>query len=339
MAKFTELIPENVAPEQVERIAVYKPSGLRIGSFPVGHLVPPDVGEKLYSFGVLSDVHISYDTAISDFQTALTWLKDIEKVAFNCICGDLTVYNQDDEWTDYVNCIAQYSAGTPVYPIAGNHDCYGEGMTDERFQLYTGHSTFYTFNQGGDVFIMLSQIAWPSASGGVQPFSSSAMQRLYETLEENRNRRCFVFQHNFPWGGSGDPFELYESNALWGTQGQVIYKMMAHYTNALWFHGHSHQRFQVQRIHRKANYDFERGSHSIHVPSLAVPVDIVNGSRVVEYKGSQGYVVDVYENYVILRGRDFAEGQFLPLARYCLETTGKEIHAGMFTDDTGTITI
>lgn len=339
MAKFTDLIPENVAPECAERIGIYKPRGLRLGSFPVGHLALPDVGEKLYSFGALSDVHISYDTALSDFQTALTWLQDTEKVSFNCICGDLTVYNRDDEWGDYAACVAQYSAGTPVYPVAGNHDCYGSGMTDARFRQYTGQDTFYTFTQGEDVFIMLSQIAWPSASGGVQPFGAAGLQRLYETLEENRNRRCFVFQHNFPWGGSGDPFGLYSSNAFWGTQGQVVYSLMEHYPNALWFHGHSHQKFQVQRLHTKANYDFDRGCHSIHIPSLAMPVDVVNGSRVEEFEGSQGYVVDVYEHHVVLRGRNFAEGQFLPLARYCLDTTLKEIKAGAFEDDTGTIVV
>lgn len=339
MAKYTDFIPENVAPGQAERIGIYKPWGLRLGSFPVGHLALPDVGEKLYSFGALSDIHISYDTAAADFQTALTWLQDTEKVAFNCICGDLTVYNQDDEWLDYAACVTRYSAGTPVYPVAGNHDCYGSGMTDARFRRYTGQGTFYTFTRGDDVFIMLSQIAWPSASGGVQPFGTSALQMLYETLEENRNRRCFVFQHNFPWGGSGDPFRLYPSNALWGSQGRLIGSLMAHYTNSIWFHGHSHQKFEVQRLHGKANYDFDQGCHSIHIPSLAMPVNVVNGVRVEEYEGSQGYVVDVYERHVILRGRDFAAGQDLPMARYCLDTALKEIRAGAFEDDTGTIVV
>lgn len=35
---------------------------------------------------------------------------------------------------------------------------------------------------------------------------------------------------------------------------------------------------------------------------------------------SEGYVVDVYENYIVLRGRNFVEGKFYPLANYIINT-------------------
>lgn len=47
---------------------------------------------------------------------------------------------------------------------------------------------------------------------------------------------------------------------------------------------------------------------------------------------SEGYVVDVYEKYIVLRGRDFVKGEFLPIATYCLDTTLQTIEANAFTD-------
>ena len=335
---YTGLIPENVAPENATGIAVYKGGKEICKISDMGVLARPPLGAKLYTFGALSDVHISYDTAKDDFQTALTFLRQTAGAAFTCICGDLTVQNEDTEWEDYASYVSQYAGSMPVYPVSGNHDCYGSGLTDARMKQYTGHGTFYTFTQGDDVFIMLSQIAWPSVSNNIQPFATTGLQQLYNALETNRNKRCFVFQHNFPWGHSGDPFKLYSANALYGTQGEVIYSLMRHYKNAIWFHGHSHQKFEVQEQTKKATYDFDFGVHSVHIPSIAVPVDVIGGTRVVQYAGSQGYVVDVYANHIMLSGRDFVAGEFLPIACYLLDTTLQTVEAGTYVDSTGTVT-
>lgn len=340
MAQYTDFIPQNVAPEEARKIGVYNANGKRVCGFELGHLAfPSDLGTKLYSFGVLSDIHVSQDTGEADFRRALTYFQDTEKVDFVCIAGDLTQYAETAEWELYAQCVAEESENTPVYPVGGNHDAYGSGLTDTIFNQYTGHKTFYTFSQGNDVFIMLSQAAWASQSGGAQPFYTSGLQALYEALEANRNKRCFVFQHLFPWGKAGDPLECYGSNSFFGTQGTVIYSLMEHYPNALWFHGHSHQMFEVQSIHDKATYDFDFGCHNIHIPSCALPVNVTaSGTRTQLSEGSQGYVVDVYENAVVLRGRDFISGEFLPIASYLLDTTLETVTAGTYTDSTGTIT-
>lgn len=338
MAQYKDLIPQNTAPVGTRAIGVYDPAGKRVGEIPLGHLTPPNVGEMLYRFGALSDVHISQDTAEADFLTAMGFFQDTEKADFVCIAGDLTQYAKAEEFQQYADCVARFDL--PVYPVGGNHDAYGSGLTDATFRQYTGFGTFYTVTKGDDVFLMLSSGAWPSQSGKVQPFYASGLQALYNALEENRNRRCFVFQHYFPWGHAGDPLACYGSNALWGTQGEVLYSLMAHYRNALWFHGHSHHMFQAQSLHDKATYDFDFGCHSIHIPSCALPVEVTaDGTRTQIASGSQGYVVDVYQNHVILRGRDFVNGTFLPVATYCLDTHRVDISAGTYVDSTGTISM
>ena len=89
-----------------------------------------------------------------------------------------------------------------------------------------------------------------------------------------------------------------------------------------------------------ANIDRLYGGWSVHVPSISVPrgpVSSVNLNRVELYAESEGYVVDVYENGIHLRGRDFVKGEFLPIASYWLDTTLQTVTAGTYTDSTGTI--
>lgn len=61
-------------------------------------------------------------------------------------------------------------------------------------------------------------------------------------------------------------------------------------------------------------------------------------SRTEWIDGSQGYVINVYENAVVLRGRDFTNSCDIPLGTYLLDTTLKTVAEGTYTDSTGTIT-
>jgi hypothetical protein len=173
-------------------------------------------------------------------------------------------------------------------------------------------------------------------------FSVEELQWLYETLEANRNKRCFVFQHIFPWGGSGNALGAYTNDAFSGTRGTVFENLMKHYKNIVLFHGHSHLRFDLQEQDDTANYSDARGYRSIHIPSISVPRDVIDGSLSVVYAESEGYVVDVYDDYIILNGRDFidndADGHILPIATYKIDTHLVEIPANTFVDSTGTIT-
>lgn len=338
MIAYTDFIPENVAPANATGIAVCK-NGKALTHIELGNLAfPPSLGQRLYSFLALSDVHVSSEvkTSEEDFRRALRFAQDVEGADFCCIAGDLTQYASEAEWELYEKCISE-EAAFPVYPIGGNHDCYGSGLTDAVFEAHTGHKASYTFGVGDDVFIMLSQLAWASQSGNVQPFVQSQLQWLYEQLESGRNKRCFVFIHPFPWGRAGDPFKLYSSNSFFGNQGTLIYSLMEHYRNALWLHGHSHQMFETQKYSDIATYDHTFGCHNIHIPSCAKPVLATSTSRTEEIEGSQGYLIDVYENGIHLKGRDFVAGAYLPIASYCLDTTLVEIGAKTFSDSTGLI--
>lgn len=328
---YKSFIPQNIAPIGARRIGIYNAYGNRVGQIPLGTLTPPVQGKKLYSFGALSDVHIVYSTATDDFQKALTYLNENVDVAFTCIAGDLTDNGTAEQLAQYKAVVDAYSPDTPVYAIAGNHESYSAQPT--LLQQYTGQPLYYSFTHGGDVYLMLGCYSW--ANDGV--FTKEYLQWIYEMLEANRNKRCFVFEHVFPWGDSGNPGEMYYFDMFSGTKGSIFQSLLKHYKNTIFFHGHSHTKFYLQEIDEKANYSEALGYRSVHIPSLAVPRDIVDSTLTGIYADSEGYVVDVYPNGIHLRGRDFVKGEFLPIASYWLDTTLQTIPAGTYADSTGTI--
>lgn len=323
-------ILQNTALKGAKNIGLYGPDGNKLKKIPLGNLAPKSIGNILYTFGALSDVHLPYNTGREDFIRALNYFNNTEKVDFICIAGDMSDTGTAAEWADYKTHVDTYSPNTPVHISAGNHDA-SNGLTYEYPRQYTGNPLYYSFKQDNDIFIMFGLPGWDASS-----FTTESLQWLYETLEENRNKRCFVFQHIMRKNYSGDAAGIYGWDGLNNTKGKVFLSLMEHYKNVLWFHGHSHCEFEHQKtmLKENANYDRLFGCHSIHIPSCAATR---NENNTYEYEDSEGYVVDVYSNGIHLRGRDFIAGKFLPIASYWIDTTPTTITAKSYTDSTGTI--
>lgn len=347
MYKYTHFISENIAPAGVQKIGVYDSSGKRVASIPLGKLTPPKK-HKLYSFCALSDVHITYDTASEDFQRALTFAEN--NCDFTCIAGDLTDSGAiESQFATYKNIVDTYAPTKPVYAITGNHEHYSN-YSYKYLENYTGKPLYYSFTKGDDVFIMVGHYGGYAGDGigwlASEFVSVEELQWLYETLEANRNKRCFIFNHVFPVEhGVGNPNNFYTSPLLWrtndGSIGQAYINLLRHYKNTILFHGHSHSRFELQEIDKKANYSDKDGYKSVHIPSLAVPRDVEEGTRVEMYSESEGYIVDVYEDCIVLNSRDFIDayedGHLLPIATYKIDTNIVEIAENTFVDSLGII--
>ena len=332
---YNGLIVQNCAPLKATTIAVYNSTGERIGFTDVGILKANETGEKLYSFAAISDTHIGSKTSVDDLQTALTFFENDSDIKFTTVCGDLSLGGTEDNLNLYKSTVDAY-ATKPVYAISGNHETNATfaPLAMDSLQAYTGQDLYYSFTYNDDVYIMLGIY---SLYDNLE-FAEGELQWLYEILEENRNKRCFLFLHLFPRDGSGDAVDLdLEGDMLNNTQGQVFYSLLSHYSNIVYFHGHSHQKFELQEYNRMNTYDNIFGCHSIHVPSLAYPKHISEGKLISDYDASEGYVVDVYTNSIILKGRDFVSGKFLPIASYALNTEIKNVAENTYYDSTGTI--
>lgn len=321
--RYEHFIPENTATAGAKRIGVYNSKGNRVGFIPLGSLAV-NMGTKLYSFGAISDIHLSVADSESDFIRALEHL-DSSRVAFTCICGDLTNNGNDTQLARY-KALVDANARTPIYAIAGNHDSYTYNADIEtQIEAYTGKPLYYSFSHGNDVFIMLGI----KSEGAL--FTTEELSWLRETLEANKDKRCFIFQHCFTGyeteATCGNANGIYHSYC-WSGDGQAqlteFKSLLAQYENTVFFHGHSHLKFRLQDSCDYANYDDSDGYRSVHIPSITRPrmEDGTDTDTNPDYDdtGSEGYVVDVYENGIHLRGRDFANGEELAIASYWIDT-------------------
>ena len=84
-------------------------------------------------------------------------------------------------------------------------------------------------------------------------------------------------------------------------------------------------------------YTERNGFRSVHVPSLSYLRSIVDGAMYTENYQSYGYIVDVYDGFIILNGWDFINNRYHPLGVIKIDTTLQTIPAGTFADPTGVI--
>ena len=125
---------------------------------------------------------------------------------------------------------------------------------------------------------------------------------------------------------AGNFKERYPSgNWLGGDQLRKITQLRKHFTNTIWFGGHSHWKWYLQKYESNANIDKD-GGWTVHVPSCASPIDSISTdggntwSRDSKPFESEGAIVDVYENYIDIRGIDLKNNKYIPTAFYRLDT-------------------
>ena len=327
---YTHFIQQNAAPAGAKRIGVYDSDGNQVTTIPLGRLTPPG-GNPLYRFGLVSDIHLYPLAAVewhpeTKFDNALAYFES-EGCAFCVQCGDYTqtgLYMEGDADNLAPAQYAKYkeicdSHTIPVYGITGNHENYVVPITNnlEELKYYTGDDLYYTVAQGNDLFIFLGQ---PSAG---EVMGNDALTWFADILEANQDKRCFVFVHSYIEEDSGDPKDFRENSIFetWGYKNDFL-SLLRQYDNVILFHGHSHMKFECQKEDETANYTEKNGFKSVHIPSLSRPRDLNTETEETpeDNAGSQGYIVDVYPDCIVLNGRDFVGGKWVPTGIIKIDT-------------------
>lgn len=334
LAYYEDLIDVNIAPRGAEAIGIYDFEGIRQGTIQLSSLQNDDSQRPLYSFGVLSDVHLGRAAIYPDvdFANALNFFSN-KGVKMTCICGDISQNGKDEEFALYKELASK--ADFPVYTVTGNHDCTssGEHIDVELWSKYTGLTL--TFEQSVetngkvDHFLFLGMSRWKFSS---TIYLNESLLWLAEKLEEYRNERCFIFTHPFFPDRAGNLNEIYPSgNWLKGTQLTILQKLCDDYPNTLWFSGHSHWEWRLQKYQDRANiYSIGNPSQRasgwcIHIPSCGTPITSDGTTRVDNVLSSEGAIIEVYDDYVEVLGIDLMNSKYLPIATYRLDTSPQSV--------------
>lgn len=308
MVRYTHLIKENVAPPGTKQIGVYQ-DGVRIGKVPLGTLrIPEDRGEKLYAFGLISDIHIgdadpADQDAAENFASAMEYLGQREDVEFICICGDLVYFAFSrgeaayEDWSILKSIIDEKANGKPVRICLGNHEKFEQTRSslNEQFgQAAAVRMMFSTFEHQDDCFVMIGCYRYVDDRNVV---TEQMITNIQNALDDSQGRRCFIFHHMQPCS------ELMEAGTV-GTDPYVPYGMFRQ-DNVMLFHGHTHEPFKKQEVIERANYNTDFGFRSVHIPAL--------------HDSNEGYVVEVYEKGIYLQGMNFGTGAVIPIGCYWID--------------------
>ena len=325
MVKTYDFIPTNIIPKEATKILAIKDNEIK-----AEYIIPSNklnADTKLYSIGLLSDIHIDVtndqSNSVSDFQNALSRFK-AENVTAICCTGDTVVDGTQAEVEKFIE--VKNSTTIPMYIARGNHDCRSYSLAN--WNLVEPNGVYFEKEVGGDIYLFMGLNA-ENYTDNI--FTTAQLDWLEQRLEYYKNRRVFLFEHVFiePVGNVNS---LYPWSSMGNTEGQPAKRfrnLMKKYRNVILFTGHSHLEFILQRLGDNANCS-ERTSilcHRVHIPSCAQPrandesTEDIKENTYAKYGSSEGYVMDVYQNYIILKGINFVDNKYLPLAQYRINTT------------------
>ena len=100
---------------------------------------------------------------------------------------------------------------------------------------------------------------------------------------------------------------------------------LAKYNNVIFFAGHSHLAFAMQKYNPNLNIgQYKNSAVMVHIPSVSATrvtgikegkFDLVDENFL---SGSEGYLVSVYENRIEIKGISFNRGMFVADATYVI---------------------
>jgi hypothetical protein len=200
-------------------------------------------------------------------------------------------------------------------------------MTAEQvWEAVVGRGIRYTFEQGDDVFIFLPQYYW----NYINFYRDEDEDWIKEQLETYKDKRVFLFFHlmlNGTYDVDGDGMS---ADYALGSVSRFR-PLINSYPNVIWFTGHSHYNLWreggtkpdgVTPYVNPNTYQSGDSMTMVHCPSCAFIRDkSASGSTVRDYPGSQGLLVDVFADRVIVKGVDFTQGDggaFIPKATYVI---------------------
>ena len=314
-----------------------------------------DRGEAVYSFGSISDLHFNRydlengaDVAETTFARALDFFNEAD-VSLVAMPGDISTDGEKEAFEAFNRIASQYDF--PVYTTTGNHDlrkyyekenwreymnsgAYDETPAEGIINVSDNGLDFvYKNAESGDVFIFLNQTSNNYGLLFNALLQNSQLSWLEAQLEEHKDETVYLFFHTFLNSANGNPLmstgnlqnELGWSYPLFYTQGATdeikLRELLRVYDNVFFFNGHSHWAYHLQTLNPDLNIskNGEDGATFVHVSSVSSPR--ITGDYQVLWEGtdptmSEGYLIEVYEDTILLMGVDFVNGKILAYATY-----------------------
>ncbi|NQX58255.1 metallophosphoesterase [Paenibacillus qinlingensis] len=283
-------------------------------------------------FSVVSDIHIQY----WDTQAQSKLAAALEDLNLTIPSHDALIINGDlgdgrpNDYAMLTSILQKHPLPKQLCFTIGNHDYYKayynaagdwspttfpNGESDSaslaRFLAFTQMpSVYYDRWIQGYHFIFLGSERYKQSEPASQEdawLSSTQLDWLQIKLQENyiQHKPLFVFLHQ-PLQGtvSGSlPRGIVQHNEL--------KQILSQYPELIFFTGHTHWELQLTTTLIRDVFTMVNSS------SVSYPYD--RNDQLIQGDHSEGLIVEVYEDRIHIRGRDFSNQAWIPVADYIVE--------------------
>jgi len=252
------------------------------------------------SFSVVSDIHVETNNpdSYNAFRELLAGIKAGENAETAVFLGDNVMNGQEMENIFFYTALKAVKPAENMLVVLGNHDIgngqgnysdflssylgYNHGLTGERYE-----KPYYYKVIDGCYFIVL---AAEDTCVNTCVMTEEQLSWLEGVLAEAdaADAPIFVFNHH----------PIY---SLEGVAYDSLAKLLSGYDNLIYFYGHTHSPIT------ESSFRTEGGVYTVGLP---------RSTETVGYEPGNGVVVEVYEDEVIVRTRNFVTGEWNEALEY-----------------------
>lgn len=298
---------------------------------------PMDAESCKLNFVVVSDTHMKTEKESLPNDLILNLImKDFEAAeGYDALVftGDITDHGYEEQWAHFYEQMKVYEPADSIYLAMGNHDTWTRDGSDNRtakglFMEYstklTGKFTgnyYYSTTVNGYPFIFLTSEEDHTAA----TFSDKQIKWFKNEMKKaaKLDKPIFVvchwpinMTHGLPVSWGDDDYD--DMTGGMGEQSDRINKIMQKYDNVFMISGHIHN--GISNSETKAELGYESLEKVGNIYSLNIPA--INGfNENGDWFPGTSYVIEVYEDEVVFRARNFMSGFWRPEYNYSVELT------------------
>ncbi len=256
--------------------------------------------ELIMSFSAVSDIHVETNNPKSykAFYDILEGVKAGENNDSLVCLGDNVMNGQVLENIFFYLGVRSVMPTQNNFVVMGNHDIgNGNGDYSEYCNSFIANNNLVLGNNlkkpyyykvvNGCYMIFIAPEALTVNTCIMSEEQLSWVKDILDTAK-TEDAPVFVFNHH----------PLY---SLEGVESDALAKLLSSYDKLLYIHGHIHDQLGED------NFRQEGGVNTINLP---------RSSEVVDYAPGDGIVVEVYENEILVRGRNFVSGEWIQGLEY-----------------------
>lgn len=256
--------------------------------------------ELITSFAVVSDVHVETNNpeSFNNYRDILEGMKGGNDIDATVFLGDNVMNGQVLENLFFYSGLRAVNPAKNNFVVMGNHDIgNGTGNYEEHKQNFIANNKLYLGNDVGEgyyyrvvngcymIFLGLEDL-----TVNTSVMSQKQLDWFAGILDEAKAKEApiAVFNHH-------------PINYLEGVPSDSLINLCKGYDKLIYVHGHIHDDLGEDNF-----YNVE-GVDCINLPRCTETVD---------YEAGDGVVVEVYEDEIVVRGRDFIKGEWIDGLRY-----------------------